>query len=230
MRRIMNSEKGQALPLALLALAVGALVTTPFLVHASSSLIGSRTYGQAITEQYSCDAGVEWALWRLKENPVLTTDTAYDSTVLEPFPSEINGSSFPTTEVRFVEYTEATETITPEWQAGAGWHNYPVGMAGAGTITVVIETDASYVKIQLGQTMYHLIGGSPYTAEFEVDSGGTYIIEVQTPSYEGSGIITITTTSTIAIYDIRAQKGDRTITVRATASYLATRVMSWQIE
>ncbi|MBA7616721.1 hypothetical protein ES703_24019 [subsurface metagenome] len=65
----MNSEKGQAVLLALIALGIGALVTAPFLGHASSSLIGSRIYGQAIAERYSADAGVEHAIWRLKYEP-----------------------------------------------------------------------------------------------------------------------------------------------------------------
>ena len=62
---MIRGEKGQALPLAILALAAGTLVIAPFLGHASSSLIGSRIYEQAIIEQYSCDAGIEHAIWRL---------------------------------------------------------------------------------------------------------------------------------------------------------------------
>jgi len=62
---VKNSEKGQVLPLVLAALAIGSVVITPFLTHASTSLIGSRTYGQAIAEQYTADAGVEHAIWRL---------------------------------------------------------------------------------------------------------------------------------------------------------------------
>ncbi len=61
----MNSEQGQALPLALIALTVGVLVVTPFLGHAGSALIGSAVYRQVLTGQYSSDAGVEHALWRL---------------------------------------------------------------------------------------------------------------------------------------------------------------------
>lgn len=63
---MMNSEKGQVLPLVLLVLAVGGLVITPFIGHVSSNLIGSRVYGQAISEQYSCDAGIECAIWHLQ--------------------------------------------------------------------------------------------------------------------------------------------------------------------
>jgi hypothetical protein len=61
----MNGEKGQALPMAILALTIGALVVTPFLGHAGSSLIGSRTYSEAIAEQNAGDAGVEHAIWHL---------------------------------------------------------------------------------------------------------------------------------------------------------------------
>ncbi len=80
----MNSEKGQALPLALVALAAGMLIVTPFLGYASSSLIGSRTYQQGMLEQYAADAGVEYATWQLKYNGLadsLTTEnpTANDS-------------------------------------------------------------------------------------------------------------------------------------------------------
>jgi len=63
---MMNSQKGQALPLALVALAIGMLTIAPFLSHAGSSLIGSRIYQQSTSEQYSADAGVEYAIWHLQ--------------------------------------------------------------------------------------------------------------------------------------------------------------------
>ena len=61
----MKDEKGQALPIAMLALAFGTLVISPFLGHAGTSLTGSRVYGEAIIHQSSCDAGVEHAIWDL---------------------------------------------------------------------------------------------------------------------------------------------------------------------
>jgi hypothetical protein len=61
----MNGEKGQALPLAILALTIGTLLIAPFLGHASSSVIGSRTYADAIAYRNACDAGVEHAIWSL---------------------------------------------------------------------------------------------------------------------------------------------------------------------
>lgn len=227
-----NGEKGQALPLALLALVIGSLVVTPFIGHVSSRLIGSRIYGQAITEQYSCDAGVEWALWRLKENPVLTTNTIYHTTSLEPIPSEINGSLFPTTEIRFVEDSEDSEETTLEWETEPGWNDYPLDMEGPGTISLAVETEADFVKVKLlggAPQMYHL-KVRPYELELEIESAGSYIIQVETPAYRGLVTMVVTTTYPAAIYDIRAQQDNSIITVRAKASYLATRVISWQIE
>jgi competence transcription factor ComK len=61
----MNGEKGQALPLAMIALTIGSLLVAPFLGHASSSVIGSRTYADAIAYRNACDAGVEHGIWRL---------------------------------------------------------------------------------------------------------------------------------------------------------------------
>jgi adhesin HecA-like repeat protein len=62
---MMNNQKGQALPVALVILAAGILLIAPFINHASSNVTGSRIYGQAITEQYSADAGIEYAIWSL---------------------------------------------------------------------------------------------------------------------------------------------------------------------
>lgn len=238
----MNSERGQALPLALLALAAGMLLIVPFANHIGGNLLASRIYGQVMSEQYSCDAGVEWALWKLKGNPVLTTSTSYESTALEPFPGEINGSSFPATELQFVEDARATETITPQWQDGQGEHTYDFQTTDKGTITVVIDNiiASSLVRVELsgvpGQPDYEFQRAGPYEAKFEIGSADSYTISVILPGeneYRAlvkRNPIIITITYPIASYDIRAQKGDCVTTVRATASYLTTRVISWQIE
>ncbi|MGD0795350.1 MAG: hypothetical protein ABR958_07195 [Dehalococcoidales bacterium] len=61
----MKDERGQALPVAIVALAIGALVVVPFLSHAGSSLIGSKVHGNILAEQSAADAGVEHAIWSL---------------------------------------------------------------------------------------------------------------------------------------------------------------------
>jgi len=60
-----NGEKGQALVIILVLAAFGILVITPFLGHAGTGLIGSRLYGEGLSQQYSSDAGVEHAIWDL---------------------------------------------------------------------------------------------------------------------------------------------------------------------
>ncbi len=62
---MMNGQSGQALPLAIVALAIGSLVVAPFLGYAGTDLIGSRVYGEAIAGQSACDAGIEHAIWSL---------------------------------------------------------------------------------------------------------------------------------------------------------------------
>ena len=103
-------EDGQALPLALIALAIGAVLVTPFLTIVSVNVIASRQTEEAIADRYSADAGMEWGLWRLKNDPALTTSTAYTETPLQPTPVAINGDSFPTTEIRFVSSAGASVT------------------------------------------------------------------------------------------------------------------------
>ena len=86
-----RNEKGQALPLALALLGLGALMIGPFLGYISTSLISSRTYEFVTTERYSSDAGVEQAVWRLTNDglaeqlPDVGDSTSYQ---LDP----INGS------------------------------------------------------------------------------------------------------------------------------------------
>jgi len=225
-------EEGQALPLALIALAIGAVLVTPFLTNVSINLIASRQIDQAIADRYSADAGIEWGLWRLKNDPTLTTSPTYTETPLQPTPTSINGLSFPTTEIRFVSGAGASETVTPAWQAGGGAKCYPLTSTDSGSIFIRIETDAATVKADLrssctGGGLPQLSGTSPYVVEFAGQPAGSYQVVVQT-SPPSSGTLTIN--YPIASYDLRSQRDGRTITARATASTNGVTVVSWQID
>jgi hypothetical protein len=87
----MNGEKGQALPLAILALTIGALLVAPFLGHAGSSLIGSRVYGEIINQQNACDAGVEHAIWNLTRGGLAEEFTGPGDEITYPLDETING-------------------------------------------------------------------------------------------------------------------------------------------
>ena len=60
-----RSEGGQVLPMVLVVLAIGVLIVGPFLHSTSTNSIASRNYSDAILIQYSCEAGVEDAIWDL---------------------------------------------------------------------------------------------------------------------------------------------------------------------
>ncbi|MFQ5826808.1 MAG: hypothetical protein ACE5IA_05560, partial [Dehalococcoidia bacterium] len=65
----MKNEQGQALPLALIALALVTLTSAPLLNQVSTGLMATRVSGGLNVERYSADTGVEHALWRLVYEP-----------------------------------------------------------------------------------------------------------------------------------------------------------------
>ena len=88
---MMNNEKGQALPIALLVLAVGSLIIAPTLGQASSTLTGSRVYGQKITERYSADAGVEHAIWNLTNGDLASQLPDQSDSITYQMSETVNG-------------------------------------------------------------------------------------------------------------------------------------------
>ena len=65
MERLWKNEEGQAFPLALIALVVGALLVGAFLSYTGTNLIASRIFSRLMAGQYAADAGVEDAIWNL---------------------------------------------------------------------------------------------------------------------------------------------------------------------
>ena len=234
--RLAGASPGQALPLALIALAIGAVLVTPFLTDVSVNLLASRRTDEAIADYYSADAGIEWALWRAKNDPTLTTTTTYEEAPLQPTPVSVNDDSFPTTEIRFVPGAGASETITPTWQSGTGAKCYPLTSSDSGFIFAVVETDASDVWVALlsGSAscvkpggLSPLGGTSPYTVQFASEPAGSYQVLVETdPASSG----TLTINYPIASYDLRSERDGRSITTRATASTNAVTIISWQLD
>ena len=230
-------EEGQALPLALIAFAIGAVLITPFLTNVSVNVIASRQTEEMIADRYSADAGIEWGLWRLQNDPALTTSPTYTETPLQPTPAAIiNGQSFPTTEIRFVSGAGASETVTPAWQAGAGAKCYPLTSTDSGSIYIRIETDAATVNAGLDDLPSSCPGGplnppggtSPYVVEFAGKDAGSYQVVVETDPVDASGTLTIN--YPIASYDLRSQRDGRTITARVTASPNGVSIVSWQVD
>jgi len=66
LRQMISSEKGQILPLVLALLVFGGLVIAPSLSYAATSLNSSRMLEERMNGVYAADAGVEDALWCLR--------------------------------------------------------------------------------------------------------------------------------------------------------------------
>jgi len=113
-----NNEKGQALVIVLALVAFGGVVIAPFLGQAGDSLIGSRIYGEAISQQYSGDAGVEHAIWGLAYGDLVQEiNDSGDNTTSYKLGETINGIAPEITVVRTDNFTyeitsvAANETI-----------------------------------------------------------------------------------------------------------------------
>ena len=231
----LNNASGQALPLTLVALALGTLLVSPFLVDASVNVLASRRVDSSIRNYYSADAGVEWALWHIKNNPSLTSSASYTAAPLQPTPAAVNGSTFPVTEVRYVANAGASETITPAWQAGSGPKCYAFTTTELGSVFGVVSTTATSVWIALlpggapctrPVGLNPMTGASPYSVQFQNQAAGAYELLVET-NPAGTGTITIN--YPVVSYDIRSAVNGRTIIVRATANVNAVRIISWQM-
>jgi len=116
-----RNEKGQALPLAMIAILVGALVIPPFLGYTGTSLIGSRNYGDILEAQYACDSGVEHAIWNLTEGGIENSIDDSGEFVSYNLTEAINGLT------TGVKISNAWEIIawddfeSGDWAGGEGW-------------------------------------------------------------------------------------------------------------
>ena len=90
--KLVRGEKGQAFILVLIFLLLGSLIITPLLSYMSTGLKTSHVYEEGNFELYAADAGVEDALWSIKNDvsglPHSHTDPAYVGNI-----SSINGKS-----------------------------------------------------------------------------------------------------------------------------------------
>ncbi len=86
-----SAQEGRALVMALIVLAVGSLLIPLFLAHASTNLLATRVTEEGMKEQYAADAGVEYAMWKLANDPnfVETVRLSTNPVTVDP-PTSIN--------------------------------------------------------------------------------------------------------------------------------------------
>jgi len=114
-----GKEVGVSLPLALIILALGVVLATPLLLAVSTNLQASQTVDQHLEEQYSSDAGVEYAIWKISNDPDFRSQLESSSPVTITLPTSVNGS-MPTVTVALVnsgggEYAIWANSPTCHW-------------------------------------------------------------------------------------------------------------------
>ncbi|MDE3096898.1 MAG: hypothetical protein KGK07_12995 [Chloroflexota bacterium] len=243
----LGESRGQALPVAIAALAAGALLIVPLLSGASTDSLATAQVGRRAWERYSMDAGIEWSGWRLMANPRLTTDTSFNATVLQPFPPGPNGLPFPATEIRFIPGAGATEAQALVWQGGGGQGGgnqggnggndqcYTFSASDAGTLSARVTVNSGQVWMALLAAgaacvepagLQPLPGASPYGADFSLPAAGTYQLLIGVDSAT-SGSISLSVPA--ATYEARSSVGSRNEVARIVAGYSGVRVASWQL-
>jgi hypothetical protein len=99
MNRLMKNEKGQALVITLLLLLIGSLIITPTLSLMGTGIQSGRVYEQKDDEIYAADAGVEDAMWRIRNDTLDDLLGAgyspydYSSTYQYPYNLFVNGKN-----------------------------------------------------------------------------------------------------------------------------------------
>jgi len=90
-----DDQRGEALPLALIALAVGTLLMAPLLGHVSTGFRSTTKVEQTAHLQYASDAGAEYALWLLDHQPALraTLMDSVGASVDIVAPGPVNGAT-----------------------------------------------------------------------------------------------------------------------------------------
>lgn len=96
-------QRGTSLPLALVVLAVGVLLISPFLAYLATSYRSTLAVEETLYREYANDAGVEYAMWKLgdpafRQEIVSNWGTAQEVVI----PQSVNDIT-PTVEVVFVE-------------------------------------------------------------------------------------------------------------------------------
>ena len=233
--RALTGSGGQALPIAIAALALGAVLVTPLLQGAGTGSRATQGVAASALERYSLDAGIEWSGWRLMADPRLTADTSFTGAPLAPFPAVMNAASFPQTEIRYIPAAGGVEVQSPAWQSGGGDKCYAFSASEAGTLSARITVDAGQAWVallpaaaacSLPPGSEALFGSSPYRADFDLAAPGAWQLLVST---DAASTGTIELSVPAATYEARSMAGSRSTVARLVAGYSGVRIISWQL-
>ncbi len=95
--KTVDGQRGSALILVLIALALGSLIITPTLNYVGTGLLETRVSEEMLLNQYSADAAVEYSLWQLKYDVDGLTDQLGPENPSSNTTITVNGMEVPVT-------------------------------------------------------------------------------------------------------------------------------------
>ena len=137
----MKSQRGQALILVLIVLALGSLLITPTLKYVGTGLVEAHVSERFLLKEYAADAAVEYSLWQLKynvddltgqlgpDNPSSNTTITVNGievpilTEISASPQSDNGSFTIPTNESGIHISTALQILPPVW-SGSGQKSY----------------------------------------------------------------------------------------------------------
>ncbi len=171
--KTVDRQRGSALILVLIALALGSLIITPTLNYVSTGLLESRVSEDMLLNQYSADAAVEYSLWQLKydvdglagqlgpENPSSNTTITVNgvdisvTTAISESPQAETGVFPVLPSEDGIHLAVALQILTPSW-SGSGEiaylthvvyiYNYGSSAAHLKTLSQQLDPDLLYVE------------------------------------------------------------------------------------
>ena len=144
LKRIIGSERGQALPVVLALLALGGLTIVPTLNHATTSLDYNRNIQEGMYGVYAADAGVEKVLWCLSDNVSLPTQLTENINGMQvSMQTEVNGDY----SICFGEFVQAAGHSN--WLSVIGEKEWEYGDTYKYTITVTWTAEPGSPSIKI---------------------------------------------------------------------------------
>lgn len=137
-KKLLTEEKGQALPLALIVLAMGSLLVNGFLTSAGTSLLTSRVYSRPLPNNYAADAGIEDAIWNLKYGTFTTTLASPGDQLTYTLPEPVNGTAAEITVIMNQSVVASHDFDDNKFTGGSGWL---YGWYHQGSVTMTKKQD-----------------------------------------------------------------------------------------
>lgn len=123
MRKLLNSESGVILPMAMILLLAGSILIVPLLNSVSTGLLISQRIGLADSGDYSGDAGIEDAIWDLTFDDLADDIPNEDDSTTYDTGGQINGDTVSVTVTNLGTLLASDNLESGDWAGGTGWLN-----------------------------------------------------------------------------------------------------------